>query len=64
MPVTAIQDQTETERPDGAEYDRLKKRLDLAQLEQTVAALHESLPPPKAREAEDTMRRMFKRAHR
>ena len=30
------------------EFDHLKSRLDTAQLERTVAALHETLPEPKA----------------
>lgn len=51
-------------RFNSAEFNQLKERLDLAQLEQTVAALHESLPPPQAKDAEETMRRMFERAKR
>lgn len=46
------------------EFDHLRSRLDTAQLERTVAALHETLPETKAREAEATLRRMFARAQR
>jgi hypothetical protein len=46
------------------EFDHLKSRLDTAQLERTVAALHDTLPQPKADEAEATLRRMFARAQR
>jgi hypothetical protein len=46
------------------EFDHLKSRLDSAQLERTVAALHETLPETKARDAEATLRRMFARAQR
>jgi hypothetical protein len=46
------------------EFDHLKTRLDTAQLEVTVAALHDTLPQNKASEAEATLRRMFARAKR
>ena len=46
------------------EFDHLKTRLDTAQLERTVAALHETLPEARAHEAEATLRRMFARAQR
>jgi hypothetical protein len=46
------------------EFDHLKSRLDTVQLERTVAALHQTLPEPKASEAEATLRRMFARARR
>jgi hypothetical protein len=46
------------------EFDHLKSRLDSAQLELTVAALHQTLPESKASEAEATLRRMFARAKR
>jgi hypothetical protein len=46
------------------EFDHLKSRLDMAQLELTVTALHETLPEAKANEAEATLRRMFARAKR
>ena len=46
------------------EFDHLKSRLDSAQLEVTVAALHQTLPEAKANEAEATLRRMFARAKR
>jgi hypothetical protein len=46
------------------EFDHLKSRLDTAQLERTIAALHETLPGTKADEAEATLRRMFARAQR
>ena len=46
------------------EFDHLKSRLDTAQLELTVAALHDTLPQAKASEAEATLRRMFARAKR
>ena len=46
------------------EFDHLKSRLDTAQLERTVAALHETLPETKAHEAEATLRRMFARSRR
>ena len=46
------------------EFDHLKSRLDSAQLEMTVVALHQTLPETKAREAEATLRRMFARAKR
>ena len=46
------------------EFDHLKSRLDSAQLELTVAALHQTLPEIKASEAEATLRRMFARAKR
>ena len=46
------------------EFDHLRSRLDTAQLERTIAALHETLPETKAREAEATLRRMFARAQR
>jgi hypothetical protein len=46
------------------EFDHLKSRLDTAQLEQTVTALHQTLPEAKANEAEATLRRMFARAKR
>ncbi len=46
------------------EFDHLKSRLDTAQLELTVAALHDTLPEPKASEAEATLRRMYARAKR
>jgi len=51
-------------RFNGAEFSQLRERLDLAQLEQTIAALHETLPGPQAKDAEETMRRMFERAKR
>ena len=51
-------------RFNGSEFNQLKDRLDLAQLEQTIAALYQTLPKPKARDAEETMRRMFERAKR
>ena len=46
------------------EFDHLKTRLNSAQLERTIAALHETLPETRAREAEATLRRMFARAQR
>jgi hypothetical protein len=46
------------------EFDHLKSRLDSAQLERTVAALHQTLPETKASEAEATLRRMYARAKR
>jgi hypothetical protein len=46
------------------EFDHLKARLDSAQLERTVAALHQTLPATKASEAEATLRRMYARAKR
>jgi hypothetical protein len=46
------------------EFDHLKSRLDTAQLERTVAALHDTLPQSRASEAEATLRRMFARAQR
>jgi len=46
------------------EFDHLKSRLDTAQLERTVAALHDTLPESRASEAEATLRRMFARAQR
>jgi hypothetical protein len=46
------------------EFDHLKSRLDTAQLERTVAALHQTLPESQACEAEATLRRMFARARR
>jgi hypothetical protein len=46
------------------EFDHLKTRLDSAQLERTVAALHQTLPETKANEAEATLRRMYARAKR
>ena len=45
-------------------FDHLRSRLDSAQLEQTVAALHQVLPDTRASEAEATLRRMFARARR
>ncbi len=44
------------------EFDHLGSRLDTAQLELTVAALHDTLSETKASEAEATLRRMFARA--
>jgi hypothetical protein len=46
------------------EFDHLRSRLDTAQLELTVSALHQTLPEPRASEAEATLRRMFARAKR
>ena len=48
------------------EFDHLRARLDSAQLEQTIAALHQisTLPEPRANEAEATLRRMYARAKR
>lgn len=46
------------------DYVRLKKRLDAAQLERTIAALYASLPESSAAEAVATLRRMFARAQR
>ncbi len=46
------------------EFDHLRSRLDSAQLEATVAALHQTLSQAKASEAEATLRRMFARAKR
>jgi len=48
------------------EFNHLKSRLDHAQLEQTIAALHQipTLPETKASEAEATLRRMYARAKR
>ena len=46
------------------EFDHLKSRLDMAQLELTIAALHQTLPETSASEAEATLRRMFARAKR
>ena len=46
------------------EFDHLKSRLDSAQLERTVAVLHQTLPGSRASEAEATLRRMFARAKR
>ena len=51
--------------PQQAEYNHLKVRLDEAQLERTVAALHRAIPDDaRAREAEATLRRMYERAKR
>jgi len=48
-----------------AEYHHLKPRLDEAQLERTIAVLHQSIPDEaKARDVEATLRRMFERAKR
>jgi hypothetical protein len=47
-----------------AELDHLGSRLDTAQLELTVAKLHDTLSETKASEAEATLRRMFARAKR
>lgn len=47
-----------------AEYVRLKKRLDAAQLELTITALRETLPETSAAEAAETLRRMYARAQR
>jgi hypothetical protein len=46
------------------EFDHLRSRLDTAQLERTIAALHDTLPEAKANAAEATLRRMFARAQR
>jgi hypothetical protein len=46
------------------DYVRLKRRLDAAQLERTIAALHETLPESSASEAAETLRRMYARAQR
>jgi len=48
------------------EFNHLKARLDTAQLERTIAALHDipTLPETKASEAEATLRRMYARAKR
>jgi hypothetical protein len=48
------------------EFAHLKSRLDSAQLERTIAALHQiqTLPETKASEAEATLRRMYARAKR
>ena len=48
------------------EFNHLKARLDSAQLEQTIAALHQipTLPETRASEAEATLRRMYARAKR
>jgi hypothetical protein len=48
------------------EFNQLKTRLDTAQLERTIAALHDipTLPETKASEAEATLRRMYARAKR
>lgn len=66
MSIEATREQFKdpSERFDSAEFHQLKDRLDRAQLEQTVAALHDSLPASKAKDAEETMRRMFERAKR
>jgi hypothetical protein len=47
-----------------AELDHLGSRLDTAQLELTVAKLHNTLSETKASEAEATLRRMYARAKR
>jgi hypothetical protein len=49
-----------------AEFNHLKARLDTAQLERTIALLHDlpTLPETKASEAEATLRRMYARAKR
>ena len=66
MSLQDHQTQFEQLRPrlQKTEFDHLKSRLDTAQLERTVAALHDTLPQPKANEAEATLRRMFARAQR
>jgi hypothetical protein len=48
------------------EFNHLKSRLDTAQLERTIAALHQipTLPETTASEAEATLRRMYARAKR
>lgn len=45
-------------------FHHLKSRLDVAQLERTIAGLHQTLPEAKAAEAEATLRRMYERAKR
>lgn len=47
-----------------AGFQHLKSRLDVAQLERTIAGLHQTLPEAKASEAEATLRRMYERAKR
>lgn len=46
------------------EFNHLKSRLDLTQLERTIAGLHQTLPEEKANDAAATLRRMFDRAKR
>jgi hypothetical protein len=52
--------------PQQTEFNHLKSRLDTAQLERTIAALHQlpTLPGTTASEAEATLRRMYARAKR
>ena len=66
MSVQDHQAQFEQLRPrlHRTEFDHLRIRLDTAQLERTVAALHQTLSEAKASEAEATLRRMFARAKR
>ena len=47
-----------------ASFSHLKSRLDVVQLERTIAGLHQTLPKAKASEAEETLRRMYERAKR
>jgi hypothetical protein len=47
-----------------ASFSHLKSRLDVVQLERTIAGLHKTLPKAKASEAEETLRRMYERAKR
>jgi len=51
---------------DQVEFAHLRARLDNAQLERTITALHQiqTLPETKASEAEATLRRMYARAKR
>lgn len=66
--MTAISEHTRLTaskpRIQRTEYVGLKKRLDAAQLERTIAALHASLPESSAAEAIETLRRMYARAQR
>ena len=66
--MTAISEHTSPTaskpRTRRTEYVGLKKRLDAAQLERTIAALHASLPESSAAEAIETLRRMYARAQR
>ena len=68
MPLQDNHTQFEQLKPrlQQVEFNHLKARLDSAQLEQTIAALHQipTLPETKASEAEATLRRMYARAKR
>lgn len=66
--MTATSDHARLTAPEPqfrqTEYFQLKKRLDAAQLERTIAALHAALPKTSAAEAAETLRRMYARAQR